>query len=139
MRLARADGAATPRGAAVASYRVEASSPAHATTMIRAKRKLSQPSSPVEPPTAAATLVKGRGQWSESHKELWEQGLLLGASIQTDQGRAIRAHISVLVAHSPYIRGLLTSGLAESSVVEGTEQQISLLDVDHSAMAAIPS
>eukprot|EP01048_Picozoa_sp_COSAG05_P013905 COSAG05_NODE_1525_length_4637_cov_17.254958_5_plen_522_part_00 len=105
--------------------------------MTRAKRKLSQPSSPVEPPTAAATLVKCRGQWSESHKELWEQGLLLGASIQTDQGRVIRAHISVLVAHSPYIRGLLTSGLAESSVAEGTEQQISLLDVDHSAMAAI--
>ena len=111
------------------------------------KRKRSLPATPLSSPSAASdgvsggaavTRVKCGGEDSlrtENLKDVWEQGLLLDATIKTDQRRTIRAHMVVLAAHSPYIRGLLTSGLAESSSSAGAE--ISLLDVDHGAMKAI--
>ena len=81
--------------------------------------------------------MKCDGEWTKTLNDLWEQGLLLDAAIRTDKQRTVRAHAAVLAAHSPYIRGLLTSGLAESAGEEDHQGEISLLDVDHNAMAAI--
>jgi hypothetical protein len=109
--------------------------------MPAAKRQRSLPASPAGSPSGAhhrddADLAQVKGDWqTENLRDLWEQGLLLDASIKTARGRTVRAHTVVLAAHSPYIRGLLTSGLAESSPSSGAE--ISLLDVEHGTMDAI--
>eukprot|EP01047_Picozoa_sp_COSAG01_P047814 COSAG01_NODE_4603_length_4884_cov_31.141902_1_plen_278_part_10 len=106
----------------------------------RAPAGSAQQEGAAEAEAEATTQVKCEGEWGKNLKGLWEQGLLLDATIRTDQGRAVRAHMSVLAAHSPYMCGLLTSGLAESeSASDGRRPsgEISLLDADHGAVEAI--
>lgn len=67
-------------------------------------------------------------------REQREQGLFVDATLEVG-GVRIRAHRTVLAAHSPYIMALFTSGLAESTA--SSETPIVLQGVDGAAVAAI--
>ena len=80
------------------------------------------------------TLVHVDGAWSVLVREQREQGLFVDATLAVG-GVRIRAHRTVLAAHSPYIMALFTSGLAESTA--SSETPIVLQGVDGAAVAAI--
>ena len=54
------------------------------------------------------------GKWAEGLKEARDEGTLLDTKIRVGP-RTIEAHKLVLVAHSAFLKGLLTGGLAESA------------------------
>jgi hypothetical protein len=60
------------------------------------------------------TLVPVEGQWSQPMRSAREAGEFVDITLLVGD-RKIPTHKLVLVSHSPYLHGLLTSGLAESS------------------------
>ena len=60
------------------------------------------------------TLVPVEGQWSQPMRSAREAGDFVDITLLVGD-RKIPTHKLVLVSHSPYLHGLLTSGLAESS------------------------
>lgn len=89
-----------------------------------AKRKRrSAPASPTESPVKrhaadSPTLIVvppgDTGEWAKSMRRAREAGQFIDVTLLAG-GRKIPAHKLVLVGLSPYIEGLLTSGLVESS------------------------
>jgi hypothetical protein len=63
--------------------------------------------------SAVATIVSVEGKWCEPLRRQREAGQFIDITLLVG-GRKIPAHKTVLVGLSPYIEGLLTSGLAES-------------------------
>ena len=92
------------------------------------KRKQSFPVTPSESPASKrrtavaepATLVAAEppsdsdAGWATFMRRTREDGEFLDATLVAG-GRKFQAHKAVLVSLSPYLHGLLTSGLAESS------------------------
>ena len=105
-----------------------------------AKRK-SAPASPADEPastkqrspTEPARMVTCVGDWTTSMRRLRDENKLLDVTLVVGSAR-IRAHKSVLSAHSPYLEGLFVSGLSESASALG---EVTLHDVDGDAVSAI--
>ena len=82
-----------------------------------------------EPPT----LVDVEGQWAQIMQAPREAGKFIDITLLAG-GRRIEAHRNVLVGISPYLDGLLTSGLAESAA---QSQELTLEDMDGRAVEAV--
>ena len=82
-----------------------------------------------EPPT----LVEVEGKWVEVMQPAREARQFIDVTLLA-AGRRIEAHRNVLVSLSPYIAGLLTSGLAESAT---QSQELTLEDMDGRAVEAV--
>ena len=82
-----------------------------------------------EPPT----LVEVQGTWVEVMQPAREARQFIDVTLLA-AGRRIEAHRIVLVSLSPYIAGLLTSGLAESAT---QSQELTLEDMDGRAVEAV--
>ena len=82
-----------------------------------------------EPPT----LVVVDGKWVEVMQPAREARQFIDVTLLA-AGRRIEAHRNVLVSLSPYIAGLLTSGLAESAA---QSQELTLEDMDGRAVEAV--
>jgi kelch-like protein 20 len=68
-----------------------------------------------DPPTLVPVAPPGpRGEWSKALQPAREAGEFIDITLLVS-GCKIPAHKNVLVSHSPYLHGLLTSGLAESN------------------------
>ncbi len=74
----------------------------------RLKRARSQPSG------SKVDIVTVPGEWSTAMERARQDGKLLDVTLVISSGRRLRAHKLVLLTHSPYLDGLLTSGFAES-------------------------
>ena len=61
-----------------------------------------------------ADIVTVPGDWSTAMQRSRDDGKLLDVTLVVSGARRLRAHKLVLVAHSSYLDGLLTSGFAES-------------------------
>jgi hypothetical protein len=120
----------------------------------RAKRKrASHPATPADSPAARRTrsgssgtgekedeqeepvlvVVRGEQMLRKSCANLREQGLGLDLTLVVGDTR-ITAHKTILIACSPYLRGLLTCGLAESSAAASAP--VVIKDVDGAAVTA---
>jgi hypothetical protein len=66
-----------------------------------------------DPPTLVAVAPLAGSQWSVAMRPAREDGKFIDVTLLVG-GREIPTHRLVLVSHSPYLDGLLTSGLAES-------------------------
>ena len=73
----------------------------------------SAPAPVADPPTLVAVAPPAGSQWSVAMRPAREAGEFLDITLVVG-GRKIPAHKVALVSHSPYLHGLLTSGLAES-------------------------
>ena len=82
-----------------------------------------------EPPT----LVPVEGQWATFMVEQREEGHFVDVTLVAG-GQRIQAHRTVLVGLSSYLKGLLTSGLAESVA---QRQELTLEDMDGRAVEAV--
>ena len=82
-----------------------------------------------EPPT----LVDAEGKWAEFMVEQREAGEFIDITLIAG-GRRIEAHKNVITSLSPYLHGLLTSGLAESAA---QSQELTLEDMDGRAVEAV--
>ena len=82
-----------------------------------------------EPPT----LVDVEGSWATFMQRQREAGQFLDVTLIAG-GRRIEAHKNVIVGLSPYLEGLLTSGLAESAA---QSQELTLEDMDGRAVEAV--
>jgi hypothetical protein len=113
----------------------------------RAKRKrASRPASPADSPAARRTRgnenaeeavavlvpVKNVGSPFAAQRE---QGHFVDATLEVG-GARITAHKTILAVHSPYLHGLFTSGLSESSAAAASSAPIVIRDVDGAAVAA---
>jgi hypothetical protein len=94
MKRKRPSGPATPSDSPAASRRKQGAAAADASTV--------------------SVTVSVPGDWNTSLRAAREGGKLLDATVRAG-GIAVRAHKVVLLAHSPYLDGLFTSGLAEST------------------------
>jgi hypothetical protein len=84
-----------------------------------------------EPPT----LVEVEGKWAEAMQGTREKGQFLDVTLLAGQQK-IAAHKTIIVSYSPYLEGLLTSGLAESAQA-GDEVRVGDASTDGSAVEAI--
>ena len=69
---------------------------------------------PAEPPT----LVDVEGEWATAMQSAREDGKMLDVTLLVGIAsgqKEIKAHKLVVLSYSPYLDGLLTSGLAESA------------------------
>jgi hypothetical protein len=66
-----------------------------------------------DPPTLLPVAPPPGGQWCVSLRPAREAGQFVDVTLVVGD-RKIPAHKLVLISHSPYLLGLLTSGLAES-------------------------
>ena len=82
-----------------------------------------------EPPT----LVDVGGDWASFMQAAREQGHFLDVTLVAGE-RRVEAHKAVLIGASPYLKGLLTSGLAESAA---QSQELTLEDMDGRAVEAV--
>ena len=57
-------------------------------------------------------IVTVPGEWSTAMERARQDGKLLDVTLVISSGRRLRAHKLVLLTHSPYLDGLLTSGFA---------------------------
>jgi hypothetical protein len=81
------------------------------------------------------TLVPVEGKWCEPLRRHREAGQLIDITLLVG-GRKIPAHKIALISHSPYLEGLLTSGLAESKQ-GGDELKVGDDSTDGRAVEAI--
>ena len=86
---------------------------------------------PAEPPT----LVDVEGEWATAMQSTREKRQFLDVTLLAGQ-RKIEAHKAVIVSCSPYLEGLLTSGLAESAQ-DGDEVRVGDAGTDGRAVEAI--
>jgi hypothetical protein len=84
-----------------------------------------------EPPT----LVEVEGKWAEAMQGTREKGQFLDVTLLAGQQK-IAAHKTIIVSYSPYLEGLLTSGLAESAQA-GDEVRVGDASTDGCAVEAI--
>eukprot|EP01043_Picozoa_sp_COSAG02_P075846 COSAG02_NODE_15828_length_1138_cov_1.443696_1_plen_311_part_10 len=103
-------------------------SPAARRTCTGAAAAATDPTAPAEPPT----LVECEGDWATSLRVVRDEGHFLDAVLAVSGGKEIHAHKAVLIAHSPFLHGLFTSGLAESA-----QDRVELTDTDSAAVEAI--
>ena len=82
-----------------------------------------------EPPT----LVVVEGEWATFMRAHREHGKFIDVTLIAG-GRRIEAHRNVITSLSPYLDGLLTSGLAESAA---QSQELTLEDMDGYAVEAV--
>jgi hypothetical protein len=85
-----------------------------------------------EPPTLMA-VDSGESEWATALRAPREAGLFIDIALLAG-GRRIEAHRNVLVGFSPYLLGLLTSGLAESTA---QSRELTLEDMDGRAAEAV--
>jgi hypothetical protein len=88
-----------------------------------------------DPPTLVPVAPPATGDWCTSMQRHREAGQLIDITLLVG-GRKIPAHKIALISHSPYLEGLLTSGLAESKE-GGDELKIGDEDTDGRAVEAI--
>ena len=88
-----------------------------------------------DPPTLVPVAPPADGQWCVSMQRHREAGQLIDITLLVG-GRKIPAHKLVLISHSPYLEGLLPSGLAESKQ-GGDELKIGDAETDGRAVEAI--
>jgi hypothetical protein len=88
-----------------------------------------------DPPTLVPVAPPADGQWCVSMRRHREAGQLIDITLLVG-GRKIPAHKLVLISHSPYLEGLLTSGLAESKA-GGDELKIGDENTDGRAVEVI--
>jgi hypothetical protein len=88
-----------------------------------------------DPPTLVPVPPPADGQWCVSMRSHREAGEFIDINLLVG-GRKIPAHKIALVSHSPYLHGLLTSGLAESKQ-GGDELKIGDAETDGRAVEAI--
>jgi hypothetical protein len=113
-----------------------AESPAKRRTTRGAAGSASAAAAPVaDPPTLVPVAPPADGQWCVSLRRAREAGQMIDVTLLVG-GRAIPAHKIVLIGLSPYIEGLLTSGLAESKQ-GGDELKIGDAETDGRAVEAI--
>jgi hypothetical protein len=84
-----------------------------------------------EPPTLVE--VESDVPWAIAMKTAREAGEFLDVTLVAD-GREIEAHKLVITSLSPYLHGLLTSGLAESA---SQSQKLTLQEMDGRALEAV--
>eukprot|EP01047_Picozoa_sp_COSAG01_P068495 COSAG01_NODE_9914_length_2301_cov_5.022696_1_plen_204_part_10 len=84
-----------------------------------------------EPPTLVE--VESDVPWAIAMKTAREAGEFLDVTLVAD-GREIEAHKLVITSLSPYLHGLLTSGLAESAA---QSQKLTLQEMDGRALEAV--
>ena len=85
-----------------------------------------------EPPTLI-DVESGECDWATALRAPREAGKFIDITLLAG-GRRIEAHRNVLVGISPYLDGLLTSGLAESAA---QSQELTLEDMDGRAVEAV--
>jgi hypothetical protein len=107
-----------------------ASSPAKRRTLRGGGRGAS--AAAADPPT----LVTAEGEWAKVMRRPREAGEFIDITLLAGK-RKILAHKNVLVALSPYLHGLLTSGLAESKHGGGEELRIGDEGTDGRAVEAL--
>jgi hypothetical protein len=88
-----------------------------------------------DPPTLVAVAPPAGSQWSVAMRPAREAGEFLDITLVVG-GRKIPTHKVALVSHSPYLHGLLTSGLAESQQ-GGDELKVGDDSTDGRAVEAI--
>jgi hypothetical protein len=88
-----------------------------------------------DPPTLVPVAPPPGGQWCVSMRPAREAGEFIDITLLVG-GRKIPTHKLVLVSHSPYLHGLLTSGLAESKQ-GGDTLKVGDEDTDGRAVEAI--
>eukprot|EP01046_Picozoa_sp_COSAG06_P043259 COSAG06_NODE_5643_length_3344_cov_5.052080_1_plen_507_part_00 len=88
-----------------------------------------------DPPTLVPVAPPATGEWCKSLQRAREAGQLIDVTLLVG-GRKIAAHKVALIGLSPYIEGLLTSGLAESKQ-GGDTLKIGDEDTDGRAVEAI--
>jgi hypothetical protein len=96
-----------------------------------AKRRTQSGGAVADPPT----LVAVEGEWASFMQPARDAGEFIDITLLVG-GRKIKAHKNVLVSLSPYIHGLLTSGLAESAEA-GHEMAIGDETTDGRAVEAV--
>ena len=85
-----------------------------------------------EPPTLV-DVESGECGWATALRAPREAGQFIDIALLAG-GRRIEAHKAVLVGLSPYLLGLLTSGIAESAA---QSQELTLEDMDGRAVEAV--
>jgi hypothetical protein len=88
-----------------------------------------------DPPTLVPVAPPADGQWCVSMRRHREAGQFIDITLLVG-GRKIPAHKIALISHSPYLEGLLTSGLAESKA-GGDELKIGDENTDGRAVEVI--
>jgi hypothetical protein len=88
-----------------------------------------------DPPTLVPVAPPATGDWFKAMQPAREAGEFIDITLLVG-GRKIPAHKVALVSHSPYLHGLLTSGLAESKQ-GGDTLKIGDEDTDGRAVEAI--
>jgi hypothetical protein len=88
-----------------------------------------------DPPTLVPVAPPAGSSWCLALQRHREAGQLIDITLLVG-GRKIPAHKIALISHSPYLEGLLTSGLAESEA-GGDELKIGDEDTDGRAVEAI--
>jgi hypothetical protein len=126
--------------ASSSSKRKRRSASAAATADSPAKRRTTRggasAAAPVaDPPTLVPVAPPLGGQWCVSLQRQREAGQFIDVTLVAGE-RKILTHKLVIVSHSPYIEGLLTSGLAESKE-GGDTLKIGDEDTDPRAVEAI--
>lgn len=91
---------------------------------VGAKRRATQGSEATAAADDPPTLVPVPGKWSEPMLPAREAGELIDVTLVSGR-KKIPAHKLVIISHSPYLHGLLTSGFAESTHAGGAELKIS--------------
>ena len=89
-----------------------------------------------DPPTLVTVPPPTTGGWCDSLRPTREEGKFIDITLLVG-GRKIPAHKAVIVSLSPYLDGLLTSGLAESSAQAGHETTVGDESTDGRAVEAI--
>ena len=93
----------------------------------------SEPAAAAEQEEEPSTLVNAEGDWATFHLAARNAGKLIDVTLVCGE-RRVDAHKLVLVSMSPYLDGLLTSGLAES---EAHSKELTLEDMDGGAVEAV--
>jgi hypothetical protein len=88
-----------------------------------------------DPPTLVPVAPPATGHWSDAMQRHRQAGQFIDITLLVGN-RKIPAHRIALVSHSPYLEGLLTSGLAESQQ-GGTTLKIGDAETDGRAVEAI--
>jgi hypothetical protein len=128
--------------ASSSSTRKRRSASAAATAESPAKRRTTRgagasaaPAPVADPPTLVPVAPPAGSQWCVAMRPAREDGKFIDVTLLAGE-RKIPAHKVALVSHSPYLDGLLTSGLAESKQ-GGDTLKIGDEDTDGRAVEAI--
>ena len=100
-----------------------------------AKRRSTRAAPLADPPTLVPVAPPAKGDWCTSMQPTRDAGEFIDIVLVAGE-RRIPAHKNVLVSLSPYLHGMLTSGLAESKQ-GGDELKIGDADADGHAVSAI--